>query len=441
MDPMDTGMTRSEGAKAAADAKRSGHVDAAAALYRRLVASEPENVAWRLRLADALALAGWTDDALGLRQAIASWAAATGRPLVALIATLPDGSAAHLVSPHLKGSPRLGSVLRSAPPVLQKDGPLPHLDPEAALPELPSRPAREPQAPIPLLWPMPLLSALDLAQVQALVPHLSRRSLEAGEILLAEGETADALYLVAHGVFDVQKNDPDRPTVSLSRLSENGLLGEMALVLSRPRTATVRALTEAEVLRIDLVGLTTLAAATPEVRKVLEDFTRQRVLQMLAATSPLFRDLEPSARAALLKVFTVREIPSGALITRQGGEGKALRVVVSGRVEVLRAEADEPPARIAGLGPGEVFGEIALLSGNPATATVLATEPTVVLELLREQVDAVRQTHPTVDACLQRLSESRLAEHRFIFADDDFIEEADETSDDDEAAVSVLDLD
>lgn len=426
----DSNQTISGIAGAAQAAAQAGDAAAAAEHWRRLVFHEPANPAWRLRFLDAAGRAGGADtDALETTALqLVDAALVSGRPLVALAAALGvEGTdPAALLGDYLVGAPRLGKTLRSAPPLLRANdgGPVPAATPGAAPPDAPEQPVVGP------LPPMPLLSLLDADALRALLPHVSRRSLFAGEVLMAEGQTADALYLVVHGVLEITKDDPDRPTVTLGRVADGAVLGEMALVLDRPRTATVRALSEVEALRLDVAGLRAVAAAVPAVQAALAEFTRQRLVQMLLTTSPLFRDLEPAARAALLEVFTVRDLPAGVVVTKQGGEGKALRVVISGGVEVWRAETapdgtDEAPARIAVLGPGQVFGEIALLTGQPATATVRTNAPTAVLELTRPVLDAVTARFPSITEQLTRIGEARIAEMRFIFQDDDFFEEAD----------------
>jgi hypothetical protein len=112
----------------------------------------------------------------------------------------------------------------------------------------------------------------------------------------------------------------------------------------------------------------------PAVEAALSEFTRQRVINMLLATSPLFRDLEAPARAALLKVFTVRDLADATVITRQGAEGKALRVVVSGGVDVWRVENEgDAPARLAHPGPRPGFRRDRPAHRRVATATVVAS--------------------------------------------------------------------
>lgn len=417
--------TVQEIAGAASAAARAGDQAAAARHWRRLVFHEPGNPAWRLRLAAALGQAPGADaeatEMLVLQQVDA--ALSSGRPLVALSAALgvsgTDPGA--LLSDYLSGSARVGKAPRLSPPLGRtEDTPVPEVQTDAPPPDAPDAPVVGP------LPPMPLLSLLDADALRALLPHISRRALDAGEVLMAEGEVADALYLVVHGLLEITKEDPERPTVKLGRTADGAVLGEMALVLSKPRTATVTALTEVETLRVDVAGLRAVAAKVPAVEAALSEFTRQRVINMLLATSPLFRDLEAPARAALLKVFGVRDLADGTVITRQGAEGKALRVVVSGGVDIWRVENEgDAPARIAHLGPGQVFGEIALLTGDVATATVVATGPTTVLELTRPVLDEVTAQFPSITEKLTRIGEERIAEMRFIFQDDDFFEEAD----------------
>ena len=70
-----------------------------------------------------------------------------------------------------------------------------------------------------------------------------------------------------------------------------------------------------------------------------------------------------------------RSFAAGDAIVTQGEQGLGLYLIQTGRVEVVRAH-DGGEQRLATLGPGEYFGEIALLTDQPRTATVRALEPT-----------------------------------------------------------------
>jgi len=271
----------------------------------------------------------------------------------------------------------------------------------------------------------PDLTRLPTDALATLWPHLTLRALEAGEVLLAEETPADAVYLLALGSVEIVKHDPARGGISLGSIGAGAVVGEMAVVLRQPRTATARAVEPTVALRLEIGALERCAALSPELAAALSSFARQRIVEQLLLTSALFRDLGADAHAALAEAFTSRDIPAGATITRQGAQGRALRVVLQGEVEVWRAEpADAQPQRVATLGPGQVFGEIALLTDQPATATVVSPAGVTALELQREALDVLCDRHPDIAEALCDTAESRLAENRFIFQDDDFFEDA-----------------
>jgi CRP-like cAMP-binding protein len=410
---------RAQVALVARAALAAGNPASAAAAWRRLVHDEPAHPAWRLRLADALAAAGDEPAARALRLELAEGALAADRPLYGLVAAL----AASLDDLPERLSGWLGAAEPAGPPPrpapTAEDAPLADVAPDAPLPAYPVSSAGNRRS------PLPLLSLLDADALAALAPGLARRPLAAGEVLLAEGDRADALYLVAAGSLEVVRADEARGEVVLGRVGEGTILGEMALVLERPRSATVRAVTEAETVRIDLNTLRAAAAAHPAVGRALSEFAQRRLLHTLVATSPLFRDLDPGAQSAVLRRFELREAPEGFVLIEQGQPNDRLALLAEGRVEVLRAEGGEAACRVAVLGPGEVFGEIALLTGGAATATVIALEDLRYLELDAAGLDAVGRAYPELRARLEQLGLDRLAENRFIFADDEFFENPD----------------
>ena len=83
----------------------------------------------------------------------------------------------------------------------------------------------------------------------------------------------------------------------------------------------------------------------------------------------LFRHLGATERDVLLENFVPVTAPSGRVIVREGEPGDRFYVVRSGEVRVTRGGAE-----VARLGPGEAFGETALLLGVPRTATVRAQQ-------------------------------------------------------------------
>jgi nitrite reductase/ring-hydroxylating ferredoxin subunit len=92
------------------------------------------------------------------------------------------------------------------------------------------------------------------------------------------------------------------------------------------------------------------------------------------ARIPLFSAMEPKSLESL-EAFTFRRtFKAGDLIVEEGRTGNGAYVVLSGKVEVVRGLAGGNPRTLTTLGPGEPFGEMALLGDWPRTASVRAVE-------------------------------------------------------------------
>ena len=399
-------------ADVAREARERGDLEGARRALRRLIRTEPSNPVWRLRLADVL------EDRVRAHGDVLNEALGADAPLVALAAALAAGAGGLGVrfERYLQGSSRLG---RGAPP--QPPLPAPRTVPPELNESVPHWPVRHTTGPV---NPMPLLSSLALEGFSAIVPALSRVQLSPGEVLLAEGATADAMFLVAGGELEVRKADDVRGAVLLGRLRAGSAVGEMALVLQRPRTATVRALVDTELIRIELDALRELATTQPAVQDALAAYTRERLLATLVGTSPLFADLQPTERGAVLWRFTHRDVAAGEVLVHEGGPSEGLFLVVEGQVAVHHADADAW-VKVADLGPGKVFGEIALVHGGTAVATVVAETDAYLIVLDRRDFDALCIEFPVIRDRASALGTARLAENRCIFEDDEFIEAAD----------------
>lgn len=130
-------------------------------------------------------------------------------------------------------------------------------------------------------------------------------------------------------------------------------------------------------------------------------------------TIPLFSDLGPNEVARLARRLVAERYAAGTEIVRQGDEGGKLCFVASGQVEVVLPE-DGRDRRINLLNEGDFFGEMALLSGEPRTATVRTTMPTELyslsradfVSLLEQDPDVRRAVHETITARRRALAEA-----------------------------------
>ena len=112
---------------------------------------------------------------------------------------------------------------------------------------------------------------------------------------------------------------------------------------------------------------------------------------------PLFAGLEPGDCARLEQRMQRCDFVPQAVIVREGGAGDAAFLILSGQVAVRRKDPESGVEfLLAELGPGQMFGEMALLTKKPRTASVVATGPTSCAKLSRDDFERVLREHPDV---------------------------------------------
>jgi uncharacterized membrane protein len=106
---------------------------------------------------------------------------------------------------------------------------------------------------------------------------------------------------------------------------------------------------------------------------------------MLAGVE-LFKHLDEDDRSSLAEVVDRRSLEAGATLFKAGEPGDSLYVVQSGEVELYIKDTAGQKIVLAAVGPGEIFGELALLDQGARTATAVALQQTELLELDRDDL-------------------------------------------------------
>jgi CRP-like cAMP-binding protein len=101
------------------------------------------------------------------------------------------------------------------------------------------------------------------------------------------------------------------------------------------------------------------------------------------------------------------DFPAGKTLIKQGDPGRQFFVVVEGEVDVSKDGKKLPAAR----GGSEFYGEIALVSGSPATATVTTTAPTRALVIAPPHFRALLDRSPSIQRRVLHSFSERLAPH------------------------------
>ena len=118
---------------------------------------------------------------------------------------------------------------------------------------------------------------------------------------------------------------------------------------------------------------------------------------------PLFDSLSELELAEVAAWFEARDVRAGVQLVGEGTTGTSFFVICAGEV-VVTDHAEE----IAKLGPGDFFGEVALIGAVRRTATVTTTEPSRLLVLFGNDFNRLRTAYPDVAAQLETTMQRRV---------------------------------
>jgi CRP-like cAMP-binding protein len=122
------------------------------------------------------------------------------------------------------------------------------------------------------------------------------------------------------------------------------------------------------------------------------------------ASVPLFARCSKRELGQIAALADEVELPAGTVAAREGAHGQEFFILVNGAVEVSRRRKV-----VATLGPGDFFGEIALLHNAPRNATVKATTPVTALVVSHKDFASLLATAPQIQAKVMQALAERLA--------------------------------
>jgi CRP/FNR family transcriptional regulator, cyclic AMP receptor protein len=128
----------------------------------------------------------------------------------------------------------------------------------------------------------------------------------------------------------------------------------------------------------------------------------------LLRTVPIFSELSEAEIGALARLTTRRRYEKDAVIFFENAPGDSLFVIVEGRVRVTILGDDGREIILSLLGPGDFFGELALIDNEPRSATTIAAEDSELLCLSRSDFEAAVKEHVSITRGLLAVVVARL---------------------------------
>jgi nucleotide-binding universal stress UspA family protein len=259
----------------------------------------------------------------------------------------------------------------------------------------------------------------------------------AAEVMLARAVSASSAYVA---MVDVPYIDPrlmeaaeDEAAEYLERVADTlraeGFAVQAQILQTRPASGIVALASQTPHSLITLTthGRSALArwfmgsvaeevvetAETPVL--VIPQYYSQRYTLKIAdllAQTPLLAELTQEELQRIAEAVRLRTYQPGEVIVREGAQTAGCFIILTGQVEVVKDAGTARSTVLARMGPGEIFGEMAMIDNHPRSATVCAVEATECVGLRRSDFLAELQRTPEIAVHMLPVLVRRLREAR-----------------------------
>ncbi len=264
-----------------------------------------------------------------------------------------------------------------------------------------------------LVQKVPLFKDAEPDLIRDIVVALGFEISTPGEYIIKKGDIGDSMYFLSKGNAEVIL-----PDGRVFPLKAGSFFGEIALLKSIPRTASIRAkdycelyYLEKEVFDKVLVRYAYFSERVKAEAERLLDKDKQykekkdRYSEIIQKV-PLFQDADSELIGEIIIALKSRSCNAGEFIVRKGELGDSMYFINKGSAEVI---AEDGETVVVTLKDGNFFGEIALLNSIPRTVSVRATDYCELAYLEKEAFDKVLEKFPTFSERVEAVAEERLS--------------------------------
>ena len=233
----------------------------------------------------------------------------------------------------------------------------------------------------------------------AIEPLLQEEHYDFGDVIVKQGDPADAFYVLTTGRARALKIRADAEEIPLGVLKPGDSFGEAALAEGGTRSATVRCSTAVDVLRIDRDDFLQLVSQEPDLKQSIETTGRNRTLQSFLYQFSNFGRLPTPVLRSMIEKFKPVSVQKGNLIIREGDDAGPLFIIEKGRARAFTA-LNGREHNLAFYREGDFFGELSILNGSPRSASVEAFTDCQLLALEPGAVHVLRRRFPEFEKLL-----------------------------------------
>lgn len=229
-----------------------------------------------------------------------------------------------------------------------------------------------------------LFQHLNDTQAKQVYDVMKRVAVKKGDVVIRQGDQGDWFYVVDEGEYVVTLEQAGKDVEILRYTTQGGAnpcFGELALMYSKPRAATVTAVLDGVLWAMDRRSF----------RSILMKSSAVSLTRTLRSVEVL-KSLSVGQLQRLQDLLTEVMYKDGEHVIRQGEQSENLYIIAEGRVRITRKENDRSEAKLVmELGQGQYFGERALLNNEPRAANVIACSerPLKLLYISKEAFEEV----------------------------------------------------
>ncbi len=262
--------------------------------------------------------------------------------------------------------------------------------------------------------PPGLFKKLGIDAMKSLVAQMSYLEKQPGEVIVRQGDVGGSLFVIIRGQVNIIRETGGQ-RMHVATLDDGEFFGEMALLTDTPRVASVEAVTTVEMFELSRDTLRRLIQEFPQVVPVLIGFLKDRLLEIFVKTSDLLRPVPEAKRWTLARKFKLYEIKEGKIILKEGKPSGGLMIFLAGTAQATR-ERKGTSVVLGELQPGSLVGEISLLTGGPAVATITATSKAWLLAISGRQWKALTKGFPQMREYVERLAAQRRQQNAAVIS-------------------------
>lgn len=278
------------------------------------------------------------------------------------------------------------------------------------------------------LQAVPLLASIGADTHRWLARHVLLHQFGEGHVILQPDTSQDSLFILLDGNVRLLTKDREGQDTLLDRIGGGDFFGELTIfapvrqnqneVSKSAMTAIVES--DCTILELPKAILTTLVKREPEVsEKLFMEYSKRRASDVALARVPLFSYLDPSERRKIADHLTPVNVRKGSTIITEGEIGDSMYLIKSGEVGIYTTlvesegvsviKTDQERLHLATLREGDFFGEQALITKEPRSATIIALTDVQLLKFSKHDLAQVVKQYPRVGTLLKKYHQQRIS--------------------------------